>query len=197
MLRIRTLLIAIAALLIPAGAMAQNGVTRLTPPAGPWTPPGVEVAFPDQIGEYARFSVVEYAPDNWSVGYTLHRGGQRLNVATVYLYAHNPDQSCVEEFEGSAGSIERNNPGAKRVSTSTAASPAGRMPGAAHRALYSLSSPYGSAEDMALLSELYFYCKAGTKWWVKVRASWPATTDRSADTATILRGIKWPANVAD
>lgn len=194
MRRLKTILIALAALLAPAAAMAQP--VKLNPPPGPWTAPNVAVTFPEKIGEYQRISVTEFNAKNHGVGYILERNGERLNTITVFVYVLPDRPTCKEEFEASAASIVRANPTAKRLVTDAAASPRG-TPRAALHASFAFSGAYAADQNVPLTSDLYVYCKPGSEWIVKARTSWPANTDMSREAAMILRSINWSSEVTD
>ncbi|RYE02595.1 MAG: hypothetical protein EOP61_08050 [Sphingomonadales bacterium] len=190
---LKTMLIALAALIAPVAATAQ---TEITAAPGPWSPPSVAVSFPETIGEYRRVRVTEFGPRNYGVGYVLERGGKRLNTLTVFVYTYGEARDCREEFESARTSILKANPAATLRKSGMAASPRG-TPGAALHASYAYTAKYAETQALPLTSDLYLYCKPGSQWFVKARTSWPASSDMSGEAATILRAINWPSEVTD
>jgi hypothetical protein len=191
----KTLLAALALLALPVAAApaAAQQMNEIEAPAGPWSPDGIDVSFPDRIGEYARVSVTAYGKANWAVGYNLWRGGTLVSSITVYFITAR--QTCRKELEGSMGAIEHASPDALKLSDDTADSPSGRH-GAALHARYKYSVPFGG-QTLPVLSDVYVYCRPGSAYWVKARSTWPESGDASGGVATVLRAIHWPAETVD
>ena len=195
---VRLLLAALAAATLALGAQPAAAqlreVGRFT---GPWTTPGkVKVTFPDRIGDFRLEQVVEFSSKDWSAGYLLEQDGKRVNIVTVYVYARSRKQTCEGEVAVAEAAMEKVHPGMTRLSQGAANSPGGGSTGTAMQARYDLP-PSTGAFSTAMASMLYLYCRPGSKWWVKVRSSWPPERDHERDVETILRAITWPEEVAE
>ncbi|MEZ0242960.1 MAG: hypothetical protein ACAH11_06260 [Sphingomonas sp.] len=193
---LKTLLASLAAALFALTALPAMAQPREIEAVGDWTPDGIDVTFPDRIGEYERVRIVEYGPDDWSAGYTLIRNDKLVNAVTIYVYRTREGESCDDEFRGSQQALTNANMGASLISESQAASPSGTRAGTARIARYSFKAKYDGVQQ-TVRSDLYLYCKPGTRWWVKARSTWPEREPMENEPAMLMRAIVWPSNVAD
>ncbi|WP_066793975.1 hypothetical protein [Sphingomonas soli] len=184
--------IGLASIFVPAAATAQ---TKLNPGPGNWSPPGIAAIFPETIGDYQRAGVTEIGPRWHSVTYVLRREGKRANTVSVFL-RYADALNCKEEFDSSRSVLATSDPSVTLRKLGAAASPGGKE-GAASHASYSLTTKYGTETAVPVTSDVYVYCKPGSRWIIKVRSAWPASQDLSRDTAMLLRAITWPKEVAD
>jgi hypothetical protein len=193
---LKTVLAGFAAALFALTALPAMAQPHEIEAVGPWTPPGVDVTFPDRIGDYERARIVEYGPDDWSAGYTLIRDNKLVNAVTIYVYRTREGESCDDEYRGSQQALTNANMGATLLSEDSAASPSGRRAGTARIARYGFKARY-DGELQTVRSDLYLYCKPGTRWWVKARSTWPEREPMDNEPAMLMRAIEWPSSVAD
>lgn len=115
---------------------------------------------------------------------------------TVYVFAERFGADCAAEFTVAREAILRANPGAERLFERDSASPRGGHAGAGRLARYRFDAAYDGVTQ-PLASDVYVYCRPGSRWRVKYRMTGPANLNNDADAARILAGISWPAEVAD
>lgn len=196
MIRLKAMLASFALAMVALAGLPAAAQPRQLEASGPWTPDGVAVTFPERIGDYERVQIVEYGPDDWSAGYSLTRNGKMVNGVTIYVYRVREGESCDDEFRGSQTALTNARLGATLLSEATADSPSGAQKGTARLARYSFKASY-DGEQQTVRSDLYLYCKTGSPWWVKVRATWPERETMDNEPAKLLRAIAWPTDVAD
>lgn len=190
---------AIIATALLAGTTVQvaQGPADLPPVAGPWSPPGTSIPFPESTGEFRRGRIVRYGPKDHSVAYDRVRDGRKVATTTVYVYVPSDGRSCSEQFADGVAAFKSTYPQAVEVSRAAADSPKAGRPGVADRTRFRLTGRFDNVEQ-ELLSDLYVYCRAGSPWTIKYRSSWPASSGGDDGGAPeLMRSIGWPAALAE
>lgn len=197
MKRLRSIVVAVALAATPLSAQVAPSPTELPNDAGPWSPPGTGVAFPQQAGEFRRTRIVEYGSDNWSVGYDRIQDERKVGTTTVFLYVPSGGGRYSAELDGAVQALAMAYPAAVELSRATADSPEGGRPSAARHVRYRMTARFDGA-DREVLSDTYVYCHPESRWTIKYRSTWPASQHDGGDAAPeLLRAIAWPAAMAE
>jgi len=178
-------------LAVPAAAQQ---VREISAPPGPWSPPGVDVQFPEAAGEYRRGTVRAYGANDWSVSYVRRDANGLAGLVSVYLYV--PQGGCAAEFEGAVAALRNGQRDAREVWRSKAPAPGGAPADAADHARFMMKATVGGT-PAPVVSDVYVYCPQGSRWAIKYRATWPAANDESSAGQAVLGAIDWAGLRAD
>ena len=183
-------LFAAFSLLIAPSAYAQTVVES---PNGPWSHSGINISFPQAIGDYARGQITEYSDDGHdaSVGYSYQNADGTL-IVTIYVYPAYSGYTCAAVFADAASYIEQY-PGSRMQSFNLAPSPSGNEDQAAMQRRYWVPANAMREGVPEVFSDLYLYCPPGEKWLIKYRASWSGSSDTFPDYVAAFKKIDWNA----
>lgn len=182
-------------LLSAAGAasavMAQGDAP--SPPAI-WSPairpaPG----FPASAAGYERTRISELGYDDWAVSYRrVLPDGWIASHAVVFLF--QSEVGCDKEIDRTWATIIKHRPDARDAVRGVAPSPLGKGPTAQTLSfVYDVKSAEGPRPSRSLM---YVYCHPGSRWTIKLRMTHDDDVPGLAETAAILRAIRWPAAFA-